>query len=63
MMTTTTKNAIIYLPADPDAMDRWEVTAAALRAAGVKDIRPAPVAAQTFRPRLSFPILLCSSEV
>lgn len=63
-MTTNMKNATIYVPSGPDANERWDIIAAALRAAGVVDIRPAPMPAQNFTPKhLRRPVLLASAEV
>lgn len=59
----TKQNTIIYLPGGLDATDRWAVVAAALKAAGVHDIRPAPLPAQAFQPRHARPVLLSSREV
>jgi hypothetical protein len=60
-------DTIIYLPAGDDATaDRWDVVAAALRAAGVTDIRPAPMPSLAFQPRharLTAPVLVSSAEV
>jgi|1185.fasta_scaffold2062181_2 hypothetical protein len=60
-------NTIIYLPEGNDAtIDRWQVVAAALRAAGITDLRPAPMPAQQFRPkhlRSASPSLICSAEI
>lgn len=57
------QNTVIYLPLDEDATDRWAMVAAALRAAGITDLRPAPMPAQRFQPRLARPVLLASAEV
>jgi hypothetical protein len=54
---------IVYLPAGPDVNDRWDIVAAALRAAGITDIRPAPMPSQQYTPRHARPVLLCSVEV
>lgn len=56
-------NTTIYLPLDEDANERWQVVAASLRAAGITDIRPAPMPAQQYQPRHARPILLASVEV
>jgi hypothetical protein len=42
-MQTKQNNTIIYLPTGPNASERWEIVAAALRMAGIRDIRPAPI--------------------
>jgi hypothetical protein len=58
------QNTTIYLPAGDDAtMERWLVVAAALRAAGIRDIRPAPMPAQTYQPRHARPALISSVEI
>ena len=59
------KNAVVYVPSDTDATeDRWAVVADSLRAAGVVDIRPAPMPSLTYVPRqLRAPVLLSSAEV
>jgi hypothetical protein len=64
-MTTNLKNSVVYVPSDTDATeDRWAVVAASLRAAGVVDIRPAPMPAQNFKPRhLRSPLMLSSVEI
>jgi hypothetical protein len=65
-MTNTLKTAIIYVPCSDDASDeRWDIVAASLRAAGVQDIRPAPMPCQQYTPRQMrrAPVLLCSAEV
>jgi hypothetical protein len=62
-MQTKQNNTIIYLPSGPDASERWDMVAAALRAAGVRDIRPAPMLVQTFQPRHVRPVLLSSVEI
>jgi hypothetical protein len=62
-MQTKQNNTIIYLPTGPDVNDRWEVVAAALRAAGIRDIRPAPMPCQQCTPRLARPVLLSSVEI
>jgi hypothetical protein len=65
-MTTKTnmQNATIYVPTAADTSDdRWDMVAAALRAAGVKDIRPAPMPAQSFKPRHARPAFIASQEV
>jgi hypothetical protein len=65
-MQTKQNNTIIYLPTGPDVNDRWEVVAAALRAAGITDIRSAPMPCQQYAPRQmrsARPVLLCSAEV
>ena len=56
-------NTTIYLPLDEDATDRWVMVAAALRAAGITDLRPAPMPAQRFQPHHARPVLLSSTEV
>jgi hypothetical protein len=55
----------IYVPQPDNASDadRWEIVAASLRAAGVRDIRPAPMPAQNFLPKHARPVLLSSAEV
>ena len=62
-MQTKQNNTIIYLPIGPDANERWEIVAAALRAAGIRDIRPAPMPSQQYTPRHARPVLLSSVEV
>lgn len=57
------RTSVIYLPSGPDASERWEVVAAALRAAGISDIRPAPMPAQTYTPRMKRPTFISSMEV
>jgi hypothetical protein len=60
------KTCTIYVPAAEDTSDeRWDIVAAALRAAGVTDIRRPPMPVQNFTPRQmrSAPVLLCSAEV
>lgn len=57
------KTTVVYLPQHDDANDRWEMVAASLRAAGITDIRPAPMPAQNFQPRLARPLVLSSVEV
>jgi hypothetical protein len=57
------KTTTIYLPLDEDASDRWAMVAAALRAAGITDLRPAPMSAQSYTPRHARPVLLSSVEV
>lgn len=57
------KNTTIYLPLYDDATDRWAMVAAALRAAGISDLRPAPMPTQQFQPRHTRPVLLSSAEV
>lgn len=59
----TPDTTIVYLPHDGSASDRWATVAAALRAAGICDIRPAPMPAQQFQPRASRPALLRRVEV
>lgn len=57
------QNTVIYLPLDEDATDPWQMVAAALRAAGITDLRPAPMPAQQFKPKHARPVLLSSVEV
>jgi hypothetical protein len=57
------KNTVIYLPTGIDANERWEMVAASLRAAGITDLRPAPMPAQNYTPRHARPVLLSSVEV
>jgi hypothetical protein len=61
------QTTVIYIPAGDDATaERWDIVAAALRAAGIRDIRPAPMQAQSFKPRharRTAPVLLSSAEV
>lgn len=45
----------IYIPTGPDASERWDIVAAALRAAGFHDLRPAPMPAQSYTPRHARP--------
>ncbi|UEM08160.1 hypothetical protein JL101_036310 (plasmid) [Skermanella rosea] len=59
----TPDTTIVYLPQDGGASDRWATVAAALRAAGISDIRPAPMLAQEFQPRAAHPALLRRVEV
>jgi hypothetical protein len=60
----TKQNITIYLPAGDDAtMERWQVVAAALRAAGITDIRPAPMPSQQFLPQHARPVQICSREI
>ena len=53
----------VYMPLDDEANDRWAMVAASLRAAGITDIRPAPMPAQKFQPRLARPLILSSAEI
>jgi hypothetical protein len=63
-MTNTLKTTIIYIPTVEDTSDdRWNIVAASLRAAGVKDIRPAPMPAQSYIPRHARPVQLLLSSV
>jgi hypothetical protein len=62
-MSANLKNAVIYLPSGPDVQDRWEIIAASLRAAGVTDVRPAPMPAQSFQPRHARPQYVTSAEI
>jgi hypothetical protein len=62
-MQTKQNNTIIYLPTGPNASERWEIVAAALRMAGIRDIRPAPIPCQQYTPRLARPVLLSSAEI
>jgi hypothetical protein len=57
------KNTVIYLPTGPDASEHWNIVAAALRAVGVTDIRPAPMPAQSFQPRHARPQHITSAEI
>lgn len=57
------KDTIVYLPMPDDTSDRWNVVAAALRAAGIHDLRPAPMPSLAFQPRHARPVLLTSQEV
>lgn len=57
------KTTVVYLPCGPDANERWEAVEDALRAAGITDIRPAPMPAQNFVPRQLRPALLSSAEI
>jgi hypothetical protein len=58
------KNAIIYVPTVEDTSDdRWDIVAASLRAAGVVDIRPAPMPTQNYVPRQLRPLMLSSAEI
>lgn len=64
MAKNTMKNTVVYIPSDTDATeDRWAVVAASLRAAGVVDIRPAPMPAQNYVPRHLRSPLICSAEI
>ena len=63
-MSDNMKNAVIYVPIAEDANDlRWDIIAASLRAAGVQDIRPAPMPAQNYVPRQLRTPLISSLEV
>jgi hypothetical protein len=63
-MPSLMNTATIYVPASEDTSDeRWDIVAAALRAAGVVDIRRPPPPAQAFQPRHARPVLLSSAEV
>jgi hypothetical protein len=62
-MSDNMKNAVIYIPTGPDASERWDMVAAALRAAGVKDIRPAPMPTQQFQPKHARPAFISSAEI
>jgi hypothetical protein len=65
-MQTKQNNTIIYLSSSPDTSERWDIVAAALRTAGIRDIRPAPMPSLAFTPRharQSLPLMLCSAEV
>jgi hypothetical protein len=57
--------AVIYIPQPGDATqaERWDIVAASLRAAGVTDIRPAPMPAQTYVPRQLRSVMLSSAEI
>lgn len=55
-------NTVIYVPVI-DGNERWAMVAAALRAAGISDLRPAPMPTQQFQPRHARPVLLSSAEV
>lgn len=57
------RTTVVYLPSGTDTSERWEVVAAALRAAGIKDIRPAPMPSQQFQPRLARPAFISTAEV
>jgi hypothetical protein len=60
------QNTVIYLPHGIDANERWEAVEDALRAAGITDIRSAPMPCQQYAPRQmrsARPVLLCSVEV
>jgi hypothetical protein len=59
----THKDTVIYLPQDDDANERWRVVAASLRTAGITDIRPAPMPAQSFTSKYARPVLLSSAEI
>lgn len=56
------KNTAIYIPAGLDANDRWTIVANALRAAGISDIRPAPMPSKPIR-KMSASLLLSTLEV
>lgn len=60
-MKTDMKNAVIYIPSGPNVSPSWEAVRGALEAAGVKDIRPAPMPVQSFAPAL--PVMFRSGEV
>lgn len=49
------KTTPIYIPAGPDASERWDIVAAALRSAGYTDLRPAPMPSQAYTPRHARP--------
>jgi hypothetical protein len=44
-------DTVVYIPSDDDASDRWLIVAAALRAAGYRNLRPAPMPSLAFQPR------------
>jgi hypothetical protein len=64
-MRTNMTTATIYVPApeDASAAEKWDIVCAALRVAGVQDIRRPPMKAQNFQPRHARPALLSSAEV
>jgi hypothetical protein len=57
--------ATVYVPQPDNAIDaeKWDIVAAALRAAGVTDIRRPPPPAQSYQPRHARPVLLSSAEI
>jgi hypothetical protein len=57
------KTTVIYLPCGPDASERWEIVAASLKAAGITDIRPAPMPSLQFLPRHERPALISTREI
>ncbi|MGF7213039.1 hypothetical protein GGE65_007675 [Skermanella aerolata] len=59
----TAKTTTVYIPSGPDASERWDIVAAALRANGITDLRPAPLPAQNYKPRLSRPDFISAQEI
>jgi hypothetical protein len=57
------KTTVVYLPMDEDTSDRWAMTAAALRAAGITDLRPAPPQSLSFKPKHARPSFISTMEV
>lgn len=58
------QTCVVYVPTSDDTSDeRWEVVAAALRAAGVVDIRRPPPPAHSFQPRHARPEIISTMEV
>jgi hypothetical protein len=56
--------ATVYIPAAETANDvRWDIVAAALRAAGVTDIRRPSPPVQNFHPRHARPAIISTMEV
>jgi hypothetical protein len=62
-MTDIMKTATIYIPAAADGNEHWAIVAAALRSAGARDIRPAPMQSQTFRLRHARQVVVSSVEI
>jgi hypothetical protein len=56
------KTTTIYLPVGIDANTRWSIVANALRAAGITDIRPAPMPSRPVR-KIQAPTLISTMEV
>jgi hypothetical protein len=51
------KTCPVYLPLHTDANEPWLIVRGALEDAGYRDLRPAPMPAQTYVPRQLRPVL------
>jgi hypothetical protein len=64
-MRNRQNKTIVYIPVDDSSDSRWLTVAAALRSAGISDIRPCPMPSQPIqkRPIRPVPVIISTMEV